>query len=328
VARPGKRRPGEFELIDRYFRPLAHDPGAFALKDDAAVYRPRPDEDVVATADMLVAGVHFLPDDPPESIARKALRVNLSDLAAKGAEPFGYFLSLALPQNWTERWVRAFSKGLAADQSTYSVSLLGGDTTRADRGLTIAVTALGRVPTGGTILRSGAKAGDAIFVTGTIGDAALALKIKPGMATATARRHFRERYLHPRPRTALVPVLRRHATAAIDVSDGLIGDLAHICETSSVGAEVNAHDVPLSPAAAGVLKARPRLLSLILNGGDDYEILATVPESSGPAFADEAEDAGVPVSRIGRIVPGSAPPVVRNALGKPIRLTTASHTHF
>ena len=328
VRRGRARRPGEFELIDRYFRPLATDPGAFALTDDAAVFSVRPGEDIVTTADMLVAGVHFLPDDPPESIARKALRVNLSDLAAKGAEPFGYLLSVALPQGWTERWIKDFVKGLAGDQAEYGVSLLGGDTTRSDKGLSIGITALGRVPAGEAVLRSGARAGDAIFVTGTIGDAALALRLRRRKVAPRAARHLRDRYLHPRPRTALAPVLRAHADAAIDISDGLVGDIAHICDASGVGAEIGAYDVPLSPSAAGLLSADPKLLSVILNGGDDYEIAAAIPERSAEAFADEAEDAGVAVTRIGRFVEGSGPPVVRNALGRTVRLTTKSHTHF
>lgn len=325
-----KARPGEFALIERYFRPLAADPGAFGLKDDAARYRQRPGDDLVLTADMIASGVHFLPDDPPDSIGRKALRVNLSDLAAKGADPFGYLLSLALPVDWTEAWVRGFAKGLAGDQARYGVTLLGGDTTRSGNGIAIAITALGRVPKGEMVLRSGARPGNAIFVSGTIGDAALGLRIHQGKLTCAARgaKRLLDRYLNPQPRTALAAALRAHAIAAIDISDGLVGDLAHICAASGVGAEIDAPQVPLSPATAGLLRNDPALLSVILNGGDDYEIAAVVPESSSDAFADEAEDAGVPVTRIGTIVAGEGPPVVRDHAGRVIRLTTRSHTHF
>ena len=329
-ARASGKRPGEFALIDRYFRPLAGDPGAFNLKDDAALYRQRPDEDLVITADMVVEGVHFLPEDAAGSIARKALRVNLSDLASKGAEPFGYLMSIALPDRWTAKWVGDFARGLAADQSQYGVTLLGGDTTRSAGGLAISITAIGRVPKGRIILRSGARVGDIIFVTGTIGDGALGLRIRQGEISAKGRGRqiLLDRYLHPQPRTMLAPVLLRHATAAIDVSDGLVGDLAHICDESGVGAEIGAYAVPLSPAAAAVLAADRKALPAILNGGDDYEILATVPESAAAAFAEEAESMGIPVTRIGEIVRGEGPPVVRDAGGRPIRLTAKSHTHF
>jgi thiamine-monophosphate kinase len=329
-AGKGRKRPGEFVLIDRYFRPLAVDKGEFDLKDDAALYRPRPGEDLVVTADMIVAGVHFLPGDPPESIARKALRVNLSDLAAKGADAFGYLVSLALPQDWSEAWVKGFARGLAGDQERYGVTLLGGDTTLAAGGLTVAITALGRVPRGDMVLRSRAKPGDGVFVTGTIGDGALGLRIRQGKLSGKVRgvRHLLDRYRHPQPRTALAPVLCRYANAAIDVSDGLIGDLDHICDASGVGAEVDAHLVPLSPVARTLLAGDTTLLSFVLNGGDDYEIVATVPRSAIPPFVGEAEAAGVVVTRIGGIVAGKGPPVVRDALGHAIRLTTRSHTHF
>lgn len=327
---PAARRPGEFELIDRYFRPLATDKGAFGLEDDAALYRQRPGEDLVVTADAIVEGVHFLPGDPPESVARKALRVNLSDLAAKGAQSFGYLLSLALPADWTEAWVKKFARGLGADQKRYGVTLLGGDTTRASGGITIAITALGRVPKGEMVLRSGARPGDVLFVSGTIGDGALGLRIGQGKLSGEARgaKQLLDRYLHPQPRTELAPALRQHASAAIDVSDGLVGDLAHICDASGVGAEIEADLVPLSTAARAALAADPTLLSGILNGGDDYEIAAAVPEAAAPAFVRAAARAGVPVTRIGRIVPGKGPPVVKDAAGNAVRLTTRSHTHF
>ena len=329
AVKRARKRPGEFALIDTYFRPLANDRGAFGLTDDAALYRQQPGDDLVLTTDMIAAGVHFLSEDAPESIARKALRVNLSDLAAKGAEPFGYLLSLALPANWTEAWVRRFTAGLAADQRRYGVTLLGGDTTRAAGGLSIAVTAIGRIPKGDMVLRSGAKPGDVIFVSGTIGDGALGLRIRRGqLARGRGAKHLLDRYLHPQPRVTLAPVLRHHATSAIDVSDGLVGDLAHICDASGAGAEIEADRVPLSPAARAVLRSDRSVLSVILNGGDDYEILAAVPESAAVAFAQEAEAAGVLVTRIGRMTEGKGPPVVRDASGKVIRLTAKSHTHF
>ncbi len=328
AAKPIKR-PGEFELIDRYFKPLATDPGAFGLTDDTALYRQRPGDDLVLTTDMIAAGIHFFADDPPEAVAKKALRVNLSDLAAKGAVPFGYLLSLALPKAWTERWVAGFVKGLKDDQARYEVALLGGDTIRASGGATVSITALGRIPKGQMVTRGGARAGDAVFVSGTIGDAALGLALRLGKIEAgQGGRHLRDRYLHPQPRTALAPVIRRHATSSLDVSDGLVGDLAHVCDVSGVGAEVELALVPLSPAARRLLTADRSLLRTILTGGDDYEILATVSDSAASLFTSEAREAGVPVTRIGRIVDGQGPPVVRDASGRPIKLRHEGHVHF
>jgi thiamine-monophosphate kinase len=324
------RRPGEFALIERYFRPLATDPGALSLTDDAALYRPRSGEELVLTTDLVAAGVHFFADDPPDLIARKALRVNLSDLAAKGAEPVGYLLALALPADWTEPWLRRFAAGLAADQKAYGISLLGGDTSRASGGLTISVTAVGRLPKGTMPRRSGAKPGDAVFVSGTIGDGALGLRVRAGslMAPPRAAKFLARRYLVPEPRLALAPVVRRFAASAMDVSDGLVGDLAHICEVSGVTARIDAAAVPLSPAARTALAADRALLSAILNGGDDYEILATVPARRAGDYAAAAATAGVPVARIGEILRGEGPPVVLDEAGRSIALSAPSHTHF
>jgi thiamine-monophosphate kinase len=277
----------------------------------------------------VAAGIHFLPDDPPESIARKALRVNLSDLAAKGAEPFGYLLSLALPADWTEGWLRRFAGGLAADQKRYGVTLIGGDTTRAAGGLTIAITAVGRLPKGEMVLRSGARAGDAVYVSGTIGDAALGLRIRQGTMDARLKgaRHLLDRYLHPQPRVGLAPAVRAFASSAMDVSDGLVGDLAHICDVSKVSAEIHAERVPLS-SAARIRLSEPGALESVLNGGDDYEILATIPRRRADDFERAAKAVGVPVTPIGRIVRGKGPPVVFDAAGQPVKLSGHSHTHF
>jgi thiamine-monophosphate kinase len=332
MATRGRQRPGEFELIERYFRPLATDAGAFDLSDDAALYNQRPDEDLVISTDMLAEGVHFLPDDAPDVIARRALRVNLSDLAAKGATPFGYFLSLALPGDWTEAFLKKFAQGLKSDQSRFGITLLGGDTIKASRGLTISVTAIGRVPKGRMILRSGARPGEAIFVSGTIGDAALGLRLRRGkIDPAVAGRgtgHLLERQRAPQARVALIPVLRRHATSSIDVSDGLVGDFGHICTASGVSGQIDGFAVPLSRPAQKLLAADRRLLQVILNGGDDYEILATVAEPSATLFMREAEAAGVTVTRIGRVVAGDGPPMVLDATGTPITMRLGSHTHF
>ncbi len=325
-------RPGEFALIERYFRPLARDPGAFALTDDAAVYAPPEGEEIVLKADLVTAGVHFFADDPPQAIAAKALRVNLSDLASKGATPVGYLLSLALAPDWTEAWIREFTAGLDADQKRFGVTLFGGDTNRADGGVTVSVAAFGRVAKGEIVRRAGAAPGDVAFVSGTIGDAALGLRIRLGtidaMSAGKAADHLLDRYLYPQPRVELASTLRRYATSALDISDGLVGDFAHICEVSQVTAEIDAGAVPLSAGARALIETDTTARVTVLTGGDDYEILATVPEPDAEAFAEEAAAAGVPVTPIGRVVEGRGPPVVLDSDGRPLRLDRMSHVHF
>lgn len=327
-----RARIGEFDLIARYLRPLADDPAAFGLTDDAAALTPQAGFDLVLTKDMVAAGIHFFPDDPAASIARKALRVNLSDLAAKGSEPVGYLLGLALPSDWTEAWMSEFSAALAEDQARYGISLLGGDTVRAPSGLVLSITAIGRVPTGRMVRRDGARVGDAIVVSGTLGDAALGLRLRLGTIDASpagqGTAHLLDRYLHPQPRLGIAAAVQRHATASLDISDGLMGDLAHITGMSGVSAIVESPALPLSDPARALVASDPSALISVLTGGDDYEILATVPTDRLDAYRTEALAAGVPVTVIGRIVEGSDAPVAIGQDGNPIRLGRASHDHF
>src|SRR5438309_1380708 len=215
---------GEDSLIARYFRPFATDPGAFDLNDDAAALKPSGD-DIVVTTDAIVEGVHFLPDDPPDTIARKALRVNLSDLAAKGAKPLGFVLTLGLPKARTD-WLKAFAGGLGKDADAFACPLLGGDTVKTSGPLFISITAFGAVPCGAMVQRRGAKPGDRLLVTGTIGDAALGLALRRRRPSSrwrldrSAAKYLMQRYLLPNPRNALATAVRQHAHAAIDVSDG------------------------------------------------------------------------------------------------------------
>jgi thiamine-monophosphate kinase len=325
-------RPGEFELIGRYFRPLATGPAALGLGDDAAMLRPRPGQDLVVTTDLVTEGVHFFSDDLPECIARKALRVNLSDLAGKGATPLGYLLAIALPRDWTEAWVAAFAGGLAEDQKTYGISLIGGDTSRAAGGVTVCITAIGTLPKGTMVHRKGARPGDYIYVSGTIGDAALGLRLRHGTIDgAPAGRgveKLRDRYLHPQPRVSLAPSVRKYASAALDVSDGLVGDLAHICDESRVSAVVEAATIPLSRAASALVATDPSALTTAITGGDDYEILAAIPPSKAAAYEKAAAKAGVPVSRIGRIQRGKGRPMVLGRDGAPMPTGPGSFDHF
>jgi thiamine-monophosphate kinase len=325
------QRPSEDGLIARFFAPIAGE-GALGLKDDAARLTPKPGHDLVLTVDALVERVHFLPEDAPGSIARKALGVNVSDLAAKGADPAGFLLSLALPDDWTESWLAEFAEGLGKASRDFSCPLLGGDTVKARGPLTLSVTAVGQVPAGRMVLRTTAKAGDVICVTGTIGDAALGLRLRSAPAWAEGlppeeQAHLADRYLHPRPRHRLAAALRSHASAAMDVSDGLAGDLAKMMRASGVGALIEADRVPLSGAAAKAVQASPDLLDLALTGGDDYEILSTIPEKNLDSFRKEADRVGITLSVIGRVVSGHDLPVFRiNGLER--RYDVGSYQHF
>jgi thiamine-monophosphate kinase len=324
---------GEDSLIARYFKPLATDAGAFALDDDAAVLKAH-GEDIVVTTDAIVEGVHFLPDDPPDTVARKALRVNLSDIAAKGATPTGFVLTLAL-RNVDEAWLRAFAGGLGEDAKSFGSPLLGGDTVSTPGPLMVSITAFGRVPEGRIVHRSGAKPGDRVLVTGTIGDAALGLDILKGGPVAAAlvgdpraKELLVSRYRVPQPRNDLAQAVRAHASAAMDVSDGLAGDLTKLCAASDVSATIDAPLVPLSVAAAGLLGRGLVGLETLISGGDDYEILCTVPDAQLAAFMQEAGRAGVAVTSIGTVIAGNHPPRFLDEKGNPIVLKRLSYSHF
>ena len=323
----------EDSLIARYFKPLATDPGAFDLSDDAAILKASAD-DTVVTTDAIVEGVHFLPDDPPDSVARKALRVNLSDLAAKGAVPAGFVLTLAL-RGADEDWLKPFAHALGWDAIQFRCPLLGGDTVATPGPLTISITAFGRVPSGRMVRRLGAQPGDRIVVTGTIGDAALGLDVLKRGAVATAladdvaaREMLVGRYRVPQPRTALAKALRDHAHAAMDVSDGLAGDLAKLCDASGVSAVIDLTSVPLSAAAAALLARRAIDVEAIVSGGDDYEILCAIPENRMVAFVQAAGVANVAVSSIGTVIAGKSVSRFLDAGGRDVALKRLSYSHF
>ena len=277
--------PSEFDLIGRHFRPLAG-PGALDLEDDAAVLTPPPGRDLVMAADAMVAGVHYLPDDPADGVARKLLRVNLSDLAAMGAEPLGYLLTVSAPSGTPDAWFAGFAAGLAADQAEFGIFLLGGDTTSTPGPITLSLTIIGHVAPGMAVRRRGAKPGDEVWVTGTIGDGALGLAVSLGRLTDSSG-YLRGRYCVPSPRLGLP--LAGVVAAAIDVSDGLLQDLGHLCRLAGCGAEIEAGLVPLSAAARA---AGPAWLPDCLGGGDDYELLLAVPEGRGEALAVECAQHG------------------------------------
>lgn len=329
-------RPSEDELIETFFVPLAG-PGGLGLRDDAAVLTPPAGQDLVLTTDIVVAGVHFLPDDPAALVAKKALRVNLSDLAAKAATPAGFLLGLALPEGWTTDWLAGFAEGLGQDSSAYMCPLLGGDTSRTPGPLTISITAFGAVPSGGMVPREGVAAGDRIYVSGTIGDAALGLSVRERRAaerawteaiSPAAAGFLEDRYLLPQPRLVLGAALRLHARAAMDVSDGLAGDLTKMLRLTGTTAEIRMADVPLSDAAREAVAREPGLVETLLCGGDDYEILCALPPDQGAAFEAAARAVGVPVHAIGTAVAGTEAPAFKDRDGRLAILGRRSFQHF
>lgn len=324
---------GEDALIARYFKPIATDPGAFGLVDDAAILPPSDEETVVKT-DAIVEGVHYLPGDPPDTVARKALRVNLSDLASKGARPAGFVLTLAL-RFADDAWLAPFARALGEDARDFGCPLLGGDTVSTPGPQMISIAALGRVPAGKMVRRCGASVGDRVMVTGTIGDATLGLDVLKGGSAAralasdpAARDLLVGRYRVPQPRNALAQAIRDHALAAMDVSDGLAGDLAKLCAASGVSAVIEAASVPLSGPAAGLVARGVVGIETLVSGGDDYEVLCAVPEARCEAFIAAGRAAGVAIAAIGTIVAGSAPPRFLDGQGRELALKRLSYSHF
>lgn len=329
---------GEFELIARFFAPLAAGrPGALGLRDDAALIEERPGWSLVATTDTIVAGVHFPVDAAPADVACRLLGVNLSDLAAMGAEPAAYLLALGLPQAYAEAelevWLEGFAGGLAAGQREHGIALVGGDTVASPGPLTLTLTALGHVEAGQALLRSGARPGERVYVSGSIGDAALGLRLLDGRLAglgADERAFLLDRYRRPRPRLALGRRLCRLAGAAADVSDGLVADLGHICTASGVGARIDAERVPLSAAAVAAIGSDPALLALALTGGDDYELVFTAGRLRDAEVAALAGELELPLTAIGEIVSlpsGGGTPVRVERHGTAMAIASAGWQH-
>jgi len=314
---------GEFDLIAELFAPLASDPAALGLTDDGAVLSAGGD-DLVVVKDALVEGVHFLADDPPATVAQKALRVNLSDLAAMGARATHYLLALVRPARLDDAWLDAMVEGLKADQAAYGVSLLGGDTVATPGPLVLSVTALGRVPPGAALTRAGAAPGDDVWVSGTLGDAALGLGVLRGgwAPPEDAAAALVNRYRLPQPRLALGEALRGVATACQDVSDGLVQDLGHIAARSGVAVTLDADAVPLSDAA----RDAPQALVAALTGGDDYELVFTAPPERRLQVQGLARTLALPLSRIGRTATGGGV-VVLGESGAPLALDRRGWSH-
>ncbi len=311
--------PAEFDLIARFFKPLAGE-GSLGLADDAAVFLPPPGRELVVSADAMVGGVHFLPDDPPETIGRKLLRVNLSDLAAMGAMPLGYFLTVSVRKDTAADWFEAFAAGLALDQAAFGISLLGGDTTRTPGPVSLSATVIGHVAPGAALRRQGARPGDLLWVTGTIGDGALGLRALRG-EIADPDGYLAARYHLPQPRLGLS--LAGIVSAAMDVSDGLVQDCEHLCRASDVAATIELGRVPLSAPARRA--ASPHLC---VTGGDDYELLLAVPPAQEASLLAECGRAGVLITQIGALTTGSPSVTVLDESGRIVALQTKGWSHF
>ena len=326
--------PGE-EAIVRLLAPLAQGfAGAFDLQDDCALLTPEPGTELVLKTDPVAEGIHFLTDDAPEDVAWKALAVNASDLAAKAAQPIGYLMALSFPEAPTRAWLTRFAAGLQAAQAAFGCHLIGGDTDRRPGPLTVTISIVGSVPSGRMVRRGTAQAGEAVVVSGTLGDAALGLMLRrsPGVAddwglSPDDARHFHERYARPQPRLCLRAALREHASAAMDLSDGLAKDLGRLCVASGCAARVGLAHVPVSPAAAKALAADASLWPRIVAAGDDYEVLATVPAPSLDAFRSMAEASGVPLTPIGATMAGTGIIIVGHD-GAPLELDRMGWDHF
>ncbi len=321
----------EDDLIARWFAPIAG-PAALGLKDDAACLTPPAGQDLIITKDALVAGVHFFAEDAAASIARKALRVNVSDLAAKGAQPAGFLLALALPVETQASWLAEFARALGEDAKLWHIPLMGGDTVKTPGPLMVSITALGFVPQGQMVARTSVQPGDAIYVSGTIGDAALGLQLRLNperFATLSdeARAHLAQRYLEPQPRLALASVLRAHASGGMDVSDGLVGDLTKMMTASGVSAQINLDLVPLSEAARAAIAADESLLETALTGGDDYELLVSIRPDQAGAFEAAAARAGIRVAQIGHALAGQGASQFTRS-GHAISFERGSFSHF
>jgi thiamine-monophosphate kinase len=326
---------GEDELIATTFAPLAAGfAGALGLKDDCAVLTPPPGADLVLTTDAVAEGVHFFAGDAAADIAWKALAVNVSDLAAKGAEPVAYLMSLSFPARPEPAWLAAFATGLGTAQTAFGIALAGGDTDRRPGPLSVTITAIGRVPQGRMVRRATARAGDVLFLSGTLGDSALGLRLRQDPACTAAMglddasaQALLGRYLRPEPRLALAPHLLSYATAAMDVSDGLVKDCGRLACASGLGAALEAARLPLSDPARTALRHDPELIQAVLTGGDDYEVLAAVAPSDAAAFREAAMASGVAVSAIGRLAPGDGV-AVTGFDGRPLAIRGGGWDHF
>lgn len=326
---------GEEDIIQGFLAPLAQGmPGALGLRDDCALATPRPGCEFVLKTDAIAEGVHFLPGDPPADVGWKALAVNVSDLAAKGARPHGYLMSLSFPTAPTRDWMSEFARGLAQAQEAFGIGLLGGDTDRRPGPLSITPMVIGEVPVGRMVPRAAARPGDILCVSGTLGDAGLGLAIRQDAARiarwqldAPAAEGLVARYLRPRPRLPLASPLLDHARASMDLSDGLLKDLGRMCRASGTGAAIERDRLPRSAAFRQIEACDPQSANASLFAGDDYEVLCSVPPARIDAFMAAAATTDVPVTRIGSVT-AAASITLLDANGDPIDIAPSGWDHF
>ena len=320
---------GEFDWIEKYFAPLAGS-NSFKLLDDAALFPVDGADNLIVTQDAIAQDVHFLGDDPPERVAKKALRVNVSDIIAKGGTPQAYSLALGVPKNWSEAEIASFAQGLAEDQETYGLYLIGGDTFRSPGGLMVSVTMLGRPAAQNYVSRLNAKVGDQVLVSGEIGNAAIALHhIKKGMIeTQAERQQWVDDYQLPVPPLGLEQTIGRYANASMDVSDGLVGDAEKICRASGVSITMDIDQVPMSARVQAEIRQNALLMETALNGGDDYQCLFTVPSIHLDQVFEEAGKLGIRLTRIGEVTNGGDAKLALANRGQPVSIGASSFAHF
>ncbi|MEP1206014.1 MAG: thiamine-phosphate kinase [Rhizobiaceae bacterium] len=322
-------RASEFDWISTHLAPLAG-AGSFNLQDDAALLNIPAGKALVVTQDAIASGIHFMADDPFDLVARKALRVNISDLVAKGAVPHSYSLALGVPDSWQDDDMATFAAGLQLDQQTYGIHLTGGDTYRSPQQLSVAVTMFSLVDEASYKSRLGAQPGDAIYVTGTIGDAALGLKVARGELSANESdaKFLHNAYQLPSPPTAVAATIARYANASMDISDGLIGDCRKLCSASGVAALVERSGIPLSAAAGRCIAADETLWTSICAGGDDYQVLCTVPADKCSDFAAACRSVDIAATAIGEIKASQTAAVALDIDGEIVSMEEDSFTHF
>lgn len=313
-------------IIETIFKPLAAKGApAFGLENDTAIYTPPPGYDLVITKDVMIEGVHFLPGEDGEVVARRLLRSNLSDLAAAGAKPVGYLLGLMGKETIGQKWLLAFAAALKEDQNKFGMTLFGGDTTSGSKSLCLSLTALGAVKSGRASTRLGAKPGDKVFVSGTIGDASLGLDCLKGVLPRDD--YLIGRYQRPEPRLALGQALAGLASAVIDVSDGLVLDAENLCGASGVGARLDLAKVPLSPSAKTWAGESEEKLIRLVTAGDDFELLFTVAPASRGQVEALSKKAGLPITLIGEITEPQKL-VVLDKNGQVVEIKNKGYRHF
>ena len=322
-------RIGEFDWISKYLAPLASK-DSFGLRDDAALLSVPTGCELVVTQDAIAETVHFLNSDPLETVAQKALRVNISDIVAKGAKPFAYSMALGMPDVWGEREMEQFANGLAKDQAEFGLTLTGGDTYRSPAGLCVSITMFGTVENGRYKSRLGARSGDILAVSGTIGNAAIGLKVATDQFSVAPEAHsfFVDCYRIPSPPVTLGPTIAEYATASMDISDGLLGDAAKLCRASGVTAQINRLDIPIDSQVRNLLNSDPELLRSVLTGGDDYQVLCTVSPENWEEFHQAASTADVQIRSIGQLTDAESEPVSLDMQGLEVSLGPDSYSHF